>query len=165
MTQPPRWQVQWAVRSFEQLTTHDLYALLALRSQVFVVEQNCVFQDIDGHDELALHVLGFSSPAGAPTQLVAYARCYAPGVKMVEANIGRVVTAEAARGAGLGHELVTQALALVLKLWGQVPVRIGAQKHLSAFYQQHGFLPTGAPYMEDGIEHIEMLRPATGLTP
>jgi ElaA protein len=150
--------IDWQVRSFDQIDGPALYQLLALRSQVFVVEQNCVFQDMDGFDAVALHLMGYTTqPEGQPV-LQAYARCFAPGVKMPEASIGRVLTAQEARGTGMGHRLIAKALELVQQQWGATPIRIGAQMHLGAFYAQHGFVATGQPYMEDGIEHIEMLR-------
>lgn len=156
--QPPGGGLDWQVRSFDQLDGPALYQLLALRSQVFVVEQNCVFQDMDGLDAVALHVLGYATSATGQPELQAYARCFAPGAKMPEASIGRVLTAAQARGTGMGHRLIVKALEVVVQHWGATPIRIGAQKHLGAFYAQHGFIATGQPYMEDGIEHIEMLR-------
>jgi ElaA protein len=149
MTQTPRWQ--WL--AFDALNTSQLYALLQLRSAVFVVEQNCVFQDMDGLDAQAMHLLGVREPA-----LVAYVRCFPAGVVFPEASIGRVVTLPAARGGGLGHALMAQAIGALHGQWGAQPIRIGAQAHLKAFYEQHGFADVGKPYMEDGIPHVEMLR-------
>jgi ElaA protein len=149
MTQTPRWQ--WL--AFDALNTSQLYALLQLRSAVFVVEQNCVFQDMDGLDAQAMHLLGVRESA-----LVAYVRCFPAGVVFPEASIGRVVTLPAARGGGLGHALMAQAIVSLHGQWGAQPIRIGAQAHLKAFYEQHGFADVGKPYMEDGIPHIEMLR-------
>ena len=145
----------WRVVTFDALTTHELYALLQLRSEVFVVEQACVFQDLDGADAQALHLLGWL-PQG---RLVAYARCFAAGVKFAESSIGRVVTHDSMRGSGAGHVLLTKAIASLTRQWGPQPIRIGAQRRLEAFYQQHGFRKSGEPYLEDGIVHIEMLRP------
>jgi ElaA protein len=149
MTLAPRWQ--WL--AFGALSTTQLYALLQLRSSVFVVEQNCVFQDMDGLDVQAMHLLGVRESA-----LVAYVRCFPAGVVFPEASIGRVVTLPAARGGGLGHALMAQAIVSLQQQWGAQPIRIGAQAHLQAFYEQHGFADVGKPYMEDGIPHIEMLR-------
>jgi ElaA protein len=154
MTLAPRWQ--WL--AFDALTTPQLYAVLQLRSAVFVVEQNCVFQDMDGLDAQALHLLGVREPAAGPPTLVAYVRCFPAGVVFAEASIGRVVTLPAARGGGLGHALMAQAITSLQGQWGLQPIRIGAQAHLQAFYEQHGFADVGKPYMEDGIPHIEMLR-------
>jgi ElaA protein len=159
--------VQWQWKTFDALRLHDLYAILQLRSEVFVVEQNCVFQDMDGLDEQALHLLGWVNPPGPthalnPTtrQLVAYARCFAPGITFTEASIGRVLTHRSVRGSGAGHALMQQAVTHTLAHWGEQAIRIGAQAHLASYYQQHGFAPTGIDYMEDGIPHTEMLRPA-----
>jgi ElaA protein len=159
--------IQWQWKTFDALTLHDLYVILQLRSEVFVVEQNCVFQDMDGLDDQALHLLGWvtqAEPAYAvnPTtrQLVAYARCFAPGITVAEASIGRVLTHRSVRGSGAGHALVQQAVTHTLAHWGVQSIRMGAQAHLASFYQQHGFALTGIDYMEDGIPHTEMLRPA-----
>lgn len=145
----------WRIKTFEAMTGAELYAVLQLRSAVFVVEQTCVFQDIDGEDPRALHVL-----AADGEQLLAYARCFAPGVKCAEASIGRVVTHGSQRGSGLGHALMARAIACIDDRWGPQPIRIGAQARLEAFYQQHGFSAAGPLYIEDAIEHLEMVRPA-----
>jgi ElaA protein len=148
----------WRFVEFGALTTRELYELLQLRSEVFVVEQACVFQDMDGADTQAMHLLGRLAKGSG--QLVAYARCFAAGVKFAESSIGRLVTHDAVRGSGAGHVLLQKAVACLAQQWGAQPIRIGAQARLEAFYKQHGFEINGAPYMEDGIAHIEMLRPA-----
>ncbi len=154
----------WRWVGFDSLSPKSLYALLQLRSAVFVVEQNCAFQDLDGFDEQAVHLLGErgvggqADRGGATGELLAYARCFGPGVKYTEASIGRVITHANLRGAGAGHVLMRQAIACCQAHWGQVPIRIGAQARLQAFYTQHGFVREGAVYLEDGIDHIEMLR-------
>ena len=154
----------WRFVAFDALTTPELYELLQLRSEVFVVEQVCVFQDMDGADAQAMHLLGrlaeVPGPSGQPGQLLAYARCFAAGVKFAESSIGRVVTHDDVRGSGAGHVLLQKAVACLTQQWGAQPIRIGAQARLEAFYKQHGFEATGVPYLEDGIAHIEMLRPA-----
>lgn len=142
----------WHLSTFDDLDTRSLYAVLRLRSEVFVVEQTCVFQDIDGLDPQALHLLGWHDGS-----LVAYARCFPAGVTFPEASIGRVVTHGAARGAGWGHLLIDEALRAVHARWGPQPIRIGAQAHLRRFYEGHGFVDLGLPYVEDGIDHLEML--------
>ena len=147
--------VVWRFLSFQQLSTPELYAVLQLRSEIFVVEQNCVFQDMDGSDDQAMHLLG--EQAG---QLLAYARCFDAGVKFAEASIGRVVTHCSTRGTGMGHALMTTAIAHLAQQWGAQPIRIGAQAHLAPFYRQHGFVEVGEGYLEDGIPHVEMLRSA-----
>ena len=146
-------EIDWKFTAFDVLTLPELYAVLQLRSEVFVVEQACVFQDMDGADTAAMHLLGTSGG-----QLVAYARCFAAGVKFKEASIGRLITRSDLRGSGAGHVLVRRAIASVTQQWGPQAIRIGAQARLEKFYRQHGFEPTGAPYIEDGIAHIEMLR-------
>lgn len=148
----PALALDWQVLPFDALTTRQLHDLLQLRSAVFVVEQACAFQDIDGADPQALHVLG--THAG---RLLAYARCFAPGIKYAEASIGRVVTDPAQRGTGLGHALIGRALEAVVRQWGRQPVRIGAQARLKRFYAGHGFVDAGRPYVEDGIDHLEMV--------
>ncbi|ABE44478.1 GNAT family N-acetyltransferase [Polaromonas sp. JS666] len=148
-------EITWRFVPFDALTSRELYEVLQLRSAVFVVEQACVFQDMDGADVQAMHLLGTVSG-----QLAAYARCFAAGVKFAEASIGRVVTQGSQRGSGAGHALMRQAITSVTQHWGPQPIRIGAQARLEQFYRQHGFVKTGAPYSEDGIPHIEMLRPA-----
>jgi len=142
----------WQLSTFNGLDTNMLYAVLRLRSEVFVVEQACVFLDLDGLDSQALHLMGWHDGA-----LVAYARCFPAGVAFAEASIGRIVTRGAARGAGWGHLLVNEALKAVALHWGRQPIRIGAQARLSNFYQGHGFVDLGLPYVEDGIDHLEML--------
>jgi ElaA protein len=148
--------ISWRFVAFEALTTPELYALLQLRSEVFVVEQACIFQDMDGADPQAMHLLGTLEG-----QLVAYARCFAAGIKFTQASIGRVATRDLMRGSGVGHVLLQQALVHLQLQWGPQAVRIGAQARLEHFYRQHGFVDAGAPYIEDGIAHIEMLRPAS----
>ena len=150
----PSNSLQWRVLPFASLSLAELYALLQLRTEVFVLEQNCVFQDMDGADTNALHVLGTDGDAA----LMAYARLFPAGVKFAEASIGRVATHSHVRGSGIGHVLIQQALQALTSAWGPQPIRIGAQAHLKNFYQQHGFVDVGIPYVEDGIDHLEMLR-------
>jgi ElaA protein len=144
--------MQWSIKRFDELTTHELYELLQLRTQVFVMEQHCEFQDMDGADDKALHVMGREG-----RELMAYSRCFDKGVKFAEASIGRIVTRESARGTGLGHTLVQESMARLCKAFGMQPIRIGAQSRLERFYQTHGFVTASEDYMEDGIAHIEML--------
>ena len=145
--------VDWHFLAFEALTTVQLYALLQLRSEVFVVEQRCLFQDMDGADLDAMHLLGMRQG-----RLLAYARCFAAGVSYPQASLGRILTHKSVRGTGLGHALLEEAMACLERQWGAQPIRIGAQAHLELFYRQHGFEKSGPPYIEDGIPHIEMLR-------
>jgi ElaA protein len=139
----------WHVRSFEQLSVRELYAIVALRQRVFVVEQACAYLDADDADQPSRHL--WAETDGA---IHAYCRLVPAGIKFAEASIGRVITAPQARGTGLGKELVRRALAGL----GNVPIRIGAQAHLERFYGELGFVRASEPYDEDGIPHIEMLR-------
>lgn len=146
--------LNWRFVPFSALSTAELYALLQLRSAVFVVEQACAFQDMDDADQQALHVLGTNTQG----QLHAYARCLPAGLKFKEASIGRVMTCADLRGQGAGHQLMRQAITRLHTAWGPQAIRIGAQSRLADFYRQHGFAPASEPYLEDGIPHIEMLR-------
>ena len=142
----------WKFCAFDALSLHELHDLLQLRAEVFVVEQQCVFQDLDGTDGQAMHLLGVRNH-----QLVAYARCFAAGVKFTQASLGRVITRQSARGAGLGHALIEKAIDSMGAVWGPQTIRIGAQAHLKNFYGGHGFVDVGRPYLEDGIDHLEMV--------
>jgi ElaA protein len=144
--------VKWTLSPFNALRVADLYEVLQLRSEVFVVEQRCLFQDMDGADPLALHLLGHQNG-----QLQAYARCFPAGVKFTEASFGRVLTRREARGCGLGHVLVKEAISSIGGQWGAQAIRIGAQAQLTRFYSGHGFVDAGVGYVEDGIDHLEML--------
>jgi ElaA protein len=146
--------MEWILKKFDQLTPAELYAILRLRNEVFVVEQNCVYQDTDNKDQAAFHLMGLEQGA-----LIAYTRLLPPGVSYSEPSIGRVVTAAAARGGGTGRQLMEESLAACTRLFGKQPVRIGAQLYLLVFYESLGFLRSGEVYLEDGIEHIEMIRP------
>jgi ElaA protein len=157
MTSPgmaPRTGLAWRCCAFEALGVHELQAIHRARQQVFVVEQACAFLDADDLDEAALHLAAWQPAAREP---VAYARILAPGAKYPEASIGRVLTTAPGRGHGLGRELVTRAVAPARATWPGCPIRIGAQSRLAAFYREFGFVAVGEPYVEDGIEHVEML--------
>jgi ElaA protein len=143
----------WSWCEFSELTTGQLYDVLALRQQVFVVEQSCVYLDADGYDDRCAHGLGYRDGS-----LVAYARIVPPGLKYAEPSIGRVVTARAARGRGLGRELMDRTLAEVARRYPGQPVRIMAQAYLGKFYRALGFEAVGAEFLDDGIPHIEMVR-------
>ena len=141
----------WHHRAFSELTAAELYAIMSLRERVFVVEQACVYLDADGIDPIAHHLWA------ADGELVAaYLRIVPAGVKYDDASIGRVVTAPERRGTGLGKELMRRGIAAV----APAAIRISAQAHLEAFYGEFGFRRVSAPYDEDGIPHLEMLRPA-----
>ena len=132
-----------------------IYALLRLRVEVFVVEQNCPFQDVDGADPASWHLIGREDGQGP---VLAYARLIPAGVKFAEVSIGRVLTTETARGNGTGRELMREAIARAQALWPGKAIRIGAQQRLERFYQELGFVTASDAYIEDGIPHIEMLR-------
>ena len=147
--------IEWHDLAFGEMTTAQLYAVLRVRSEVFVVEQACIFQDMDGADLQAVHVLGSMGDV-----VVTYARCFQAGIKFHESSIGRVLTRASERGRGTGHAVMEKSIACLFHRWGPQSIRIGAQAHLKNFYCQHGFEDTGVAYCEDGIDHIEMLRSA-----
>lgn len=146
--------LNWNLKPFADLTPTELYALLRLRSEVFVVEQNCVFLDMDDKDQESLHLLGWR----ADGLLAAYTRLVPPGLIYKEASIGRVVTSPAARGGGLGRLLMEESIRRCAEAFGPGPIRIGAQQYLEGFYQSLGFVTVSEPYLEDGIPHVYMLR-------
>lgn len=143
--------IDWIFKKFEALTPFELYAILQLRNEVFVVEQNCVFQDADDKDQDCYHLMGM-----AGNKLVAYTRLVPPGVIYPEISIGRVVTSPAVRRHGAGRELMTQSIATCYQLFGKDPIKIGAQRYLKRFYESFGFQQVSEGYLEDGIEHIYM---------
>jgi ElaA protein len=143
----------WQWCRLHELTTTELYTLLAAREAVFVVEQQCAYQELDGLDQQALHLVAWSGNAVA-----ACLRLIAPSVKYTEPAIGRIMTAQAFRGKGLGRELMHRALQFVEENHSGSGIRISAQTHLENFYCAFGFEPVSQPYLEDGIPHIEMLR-------
>lgn len=151
----------WRWGPWPRFNAAEVYAALELRQRVFVVEQACVFLDVDGRDPAAWHLFGWQG-AEASAPLLAYARVFAPGAVYPEASIGRIVTAPEARGSGLGRTLMREALRRTEALAPGAPIRIGAQQRLERFYEEFGFHAAGAPYLEDGIMHVEMLRPAAG---
>ena len=148
---------EWQWLSFKELDVDALYALLARRQQIFVLEQHCLYPDIDALDQHAYHLLGWQVVDGVRT-LVAYLRCVAPGVKYPEPSLGRVLTVHAARGRGLGKALLEQGIRHAEQQFPGQRIRISAQQHLERFYRGFGFHATSAPYEEDGIPHVEMLR-------
>ncbi len=141
--------IAWHDKPFDALTARELYAILALRAAVFVVEQNCVYLDLDGKDPACRHLW-----AARDGEVLAALRIVPPGVSYPEISLGRVVTAPAARGGGLGRELMRRGIAAC----GDQPIRIGAQCYLERFYRELGFARAGDDYVEDGIPHLEMLR-------
>lgn len=157
--------IAWQCERFVDLAPVALYASLKARSEVFVVEQRCVFLDMDDLDADALHLLGWTN-GGSPQReavLAAYLRLIAPGRKYAEASIGRVLTTRAYRGIGLGRVLMQEGLRRAASAYPGAPLRIGAQRYLERFYASLGFRVASEPYDEDGIEHVQMLRPHCAL--
>jgi ElaA protein len=143
----------WHLSSFDALTLQQLYAILAARNAVFVVEQTCPYQDMDGLDAGAMHLTAWHG-----TEVAAYLRIIEPGIKFAERSIGRVLTTSAFRGTGLGRELLKRALESVDQTFPKESIRLGAQAHLQSFYASFGFEKASGLYMEDGIPHVEMVR-------
>lgn len=143
----------WTCKPHADLTLNELYAILRLRSEVFVVEQQCVFLDMDGKDLQGQteHLMAWQDGV-----LMAYCRLLEPALNDGQAVIGRVITAPAARGTGLGHTLMQRAKQEVQRLWPDQPIYLGAQARLRAYYGGHGFVPVTEEYMEDGIPHVGM---------
>ena len=144
-------QIQWTLQKFEELSPFQVYAILQLRNEVFVVEQNCVFQDADDKDQDSYHLLGC-----VDNKLVAYTRLVPPGVVYDEPSIGRVVTSPSVRGSGAGKELMRESISHCYSLFGERPLKIGAQLYLKKFYESFGFVQISETYLEDGIPHIYM---------
>lgn len=148
-------EIVWTCRKFDELSTEDLYKILQLRAEVFVVEQDCVYQDVDGFDQQALHVMGALS-IDNEEQLACYTRLLPPGVKYEGASIGRVVTRESARGGGNGKALMVNSIGFCKEQWPSSAITISAQQYLEKFYTELGFETQSEPYAEDGIPHIRM---------
>ncbi len=146
--------VGWSWLPFANLSTRELYGILALRQRVFVVEQTCPYLDADGRDPTCWHGMG----ATDDLTLVASARIVPPGLVYAEPSIGRVVTAPSARGHGVGRELMLEAIDQTKRLYPGQGIRIGAQRYLEKFYTSLGFVTVGEPYDEDAIVHVEMFR-------
>ncbi len=148
---------EWQWSAFADLSGADLYQVLQKRQDVFILEQTCLYPDMDGLDEGAHHLLGWRMIDGK-RELAAYMRVLAPGAKYVEMSLGRVLTAPCARGTGIGRELLAQGIAHAERQHPGHKIRIGAQQHLEKFYGSFGFSTISEPYDEDGIMHIDMLR-------
>jgi ElaA protein len=146
-------KIQWKIKPFETLSTNELYDILRLRSEIFVVEQNCVYLDLDGKDKLALHLFGEYQG-----KIVAYSRLFKPGITFDNASIGRVVVGANYRDRKWGHDLMREAIAGIQSHFGESKITIGAQLYLKKFYESHGFVQTSEMYLEDDIPHIEMKR-------
>lgn len=147
-------KLNWILKKFDALTPYELYDIIWLRNEVFVVEQNCVYQDADYKDQKGWHYMGVDDDG----KLMAYVRLLPPGVSYEEPSIGRVLTNPAARGTGIGRILMQNAIEQCKQLFDDVPIKIGAQYYLLKFYSSLGFVQTSEIYLEDDIEHIEMIR-------
>ncbi|RKE98783.1 GNAT family N-acetyltransferase [Ichthyenterobacterium magnum] len=138
---------------FSELTTQELYDLLQLRSEVFVVEQDCVYQDIDGKDHKALHILGYKN-----NNLVAYTRVFKPGDYFKKSSIGRVVVAESERKYKYGYDIMKASVKAIKDYYNETDIKISAQTYLKRFYNNLDFFETGEEYLEDGIPHVAMIK-------
>lgn len=145
--------LRWEWKRFNDLTADEVYTILCVRQQVFVLEQECLYLDADGKDRQSFHLMGFDGD-----ELVAYARILDAGVSYEEVSMGRILTTEKVRGKGAGMELMEEGLKRIEEHYGNVPVRISAQTYLLDFYKKFGFRSTGKEYLEDEIPHTEMLR-------
>ena len=139
-------------KTFQELTTQELYDILQLRSEVFVVEQDCVYQDIDGKDQKALHVLGYKNNV-----VVAYTRIFKPGDYFEKASIGRVVVSKKERQHKYGYDIMEASIQAIKEHYNETNIKISAQCYLNKFYNNLGFKAIGEDYLEDGIPHIAMV--------
>jgi len=144
----------FTIKKFNELSTHELYAVLQLRAEVFVVEQDCVYQDLDNKDLDAYHMLGVLD-----TKIVAYTRIFKPGDYFLESSIGRIVVKKEFRKFQFGYQLVVNSIQFIENNLQQNKILISAQSYLSKFYNSLGFTQVGEEYLEDGIPHIKMLKP------
>ncbi|HFU3843078.1 TPA: GNAT family N-acetyltransferase [Streptococcus suis] len=144
--------MQWEMKAFDQLSLQELYAILTLRVDVFVVEQACPYPEVDGKDPNCLHLLGTDEG-----ELVAYLRILPAGLSYDEVSIGRVVVKSSHRGKGLGRPMMEQAIDFITTVWEESQIKIGAQAHLEKFYSSLGFEPVSEVYLEDNIPHLDML--------
>jgi ElaA protein len=146
--------ITFIYKPFNELTPHELYAILQLRNEVFVVEQNCVFQDADNKDQLSFHVMAWQNDL-----LAGYTRLVPAGIAYAEPSIGRVVTSPKVRHTGIGKLLMQFSIRTTYQLWGKITITIGAQFYLRNFYISLGFQQCSDIYLEDGIQHIKMFLP------
>jgi ElaA protein len=146
-------EITFKIKRFNELSVTELHDVLQLRSEAFVVEQNCVYQDIDGKDQRALHVLGYYQ-----NELTAYSRLFDAGNYFEEASIGRVIVRQKFRKFNFGHELMRFSISAIEENFSQIAITISAQEYLKKFYESHGFVQTSDIYLEDDIPHIQMKR-------
>lgn len=149
--------ITWNIKPFEKLTNIELYNLMRLRSEVFVIEQQCIYMDADGKDLYCTHVMGMDEH----NNLIAYSRIVPAGISFHEVSIGRVLSSNKDRGIGAGKELMHKSIDVINNLYGNVPIRIGAQSYLKKFYEKFDFVVVSKEYLEDNIPHLEMLRNGT----
>ncbi|SFB76322.1 ElaA protein [Zunongwangia mangrovi] len=142
-----------SIKKFNELSLSELYQILQLRSEVFVVEQDCVYQDIDGKDDKALHIIGEVNG-----EIVAYTRCFDKGFYFEESAIGRVVVKDNQRKYGYGHQIMKASIEAIKDHFGTENIKLSAQQYLIKFYESHGFTSIGEGYLEDGIPHIAMVK-------
>lgn len=145
--------ITWEIKPYKDLSLDEFHDLVSLRIEVFVVEQNCPYQELDGKDKIAFHQIGKDENG----KILATSRILGPGVSYKEVSIGRVVVSEGIRGRGVAHEMMVKSKEFIQNEFGQVPIRISAQVYLENYYSSHGFEFTGKKYLEDGIPHMEML--------
>lgn len=146
-------ELKWKIKPFEGLSVNELYDILRLRSEIFVVEQNCVYLDLDGKDKFALHLFGEYDG-----KIVAYVRLFKAGICFDNASIGRVTVDVNYRERKWGHNLMREAISAIALHFGENKITIGAQLYLKKFYESHKFIQTSEMYLEDDIPHIEMIR-------
>jgi len=146
-------KIIWKQKKWEELTKNNLHEILQIRSEVFVVEQKCVYQDIDNKDPKAIHLYG-----KIKNKIVAYSRIFNEGDFYKEISFGRALVLKNQRGKGLGDELVQKSIEIIKGNWPNKKVKISAQAHLNNFYKKHGFIEKGKEYLEDGIPHVSMER-------
>ena len=144
--------LDWQIKHYRDLTLNEFHDIIALRSEVFVVEQNCAYQDLDGKDKKCYHLICRNGKG----KIVATSRILPPGISYDNTAIGRVVIEEELRGQGTGHEMMKHCIDFCIKEFGNEPIIISAQKHLEKYYGKHEFVSTGNEYLEDGIPHVEM---------
>ena len=151
--------MQWQWSTFDQLSRDEFFEIVKARQSIFIVEQNCAYQDVDELDSASWHLMGWCQGSSG-VELAAYLRVSYPGKKYPEPSIGRVLTSFSARGKGLGKLLIREAIARVSIEYPGLRIRISAQRYLETFYSEFGFFVVSEPYDEEGIPHIEMLREA-----
>src|SRR5450631_1330238 len=145
--------MSWILKPFDKLTPAELYGILQLRNEVFIVEQNCPYQDMDNKDLHSWHLMGMQND-----KLLAYSRLLAPGISYSESSIGRIVSSPSARKTGMGKKLMQESIEQIKKLFQTDTIRIGAQLYLQKFYESFGFVKDSDTYLEDNIPHIIMLK-------